>query len=54
MFKLCVELFTESVSLALIAACDDCSSVVMNYIALGVISKIDEVYYDAIKNPLKE
>lgn len=54
MFKLLVELFTEAVSLALIAACDDCSAVVMNYIALGVISKIDEVYYDAIKTPLKE
>ena len=40
-FKLIVEYFTESVSLALIAACDNCNDVVMNYIALGVISNID-------------
>jgi len=54
LFKLIVEFGTESISLALIAACDNCSEVVMNYIALGVISTIDQVYYGAIRTPLKE
>lgn len=53
-FKFIVELGTEFVSLALIAACADCSDVVMNYIALGVIAELDQVYYAAIKSSLKE
>lgn len=53
-FKLCVELMTEFVSMALIAACADCSDVVMNYIALGVISELDSVYFATIRSPLKQ
>ena len=45
---------TEFVSMALIAACADCSDVVMNYIALGVISELDSVYFAAIRSPLKQ
>jgi hypothetical protein len=28
--------------------------VVFNYIALGVISELDEVYYASVRSPLKE
>lgn len=53
-FKLIVEIQTEITSLALTAACTDSKDVVMNYIALGVISQFDSVYYTAIKSPLKQ
>lgn len=53
-FKLIVEIQTEITSLALTAACTDSKDVVMNYIALGVISQFDSVYYMAFKSPLKQ
>jgi len=54
MFKFLVEILTEFTSLALTATCTDTKDVVMNYIALGVISELDEVYFLAIRNPLKQ
>ena len=53
-FKLIVEVMTEFTSLALTATCLDTKDVVMNYIALGVISELDSVYLKAIRNPLKQ
>ena len=54
MYKFGVEVFTEFTSLALTATCMDTKDVVMNYIALGVISELDQVYFLAIRNPLKD
>ena len=54
MRKLIVEVFTELVSLALTAGTPDPRDVVMNYIALGVIAELDEVYFYSIRSPLKE
>jgi len=53
-FKFLVEILTEFTSLALTATCIDTKDVVMNYIALGVISELDEVYFFAIRTPLKQ
>lgn len=33
---------------------EDPKEVVFNYIALGVISELDEVYYASVRSPLKE
>ena len=54
MRKLTVEVLTEVVSLALTAGTQDPRDVVMNYIALGVIAELDEVYFYSIRSPLKE
>lgn len=52
--KLIVEFLTELVCLIITATFSDSIEVVMNYIALGVISELDEVYYRTIKSPLKD
>ena len=52
--KLMVEITTETVSIALTAAMNTPANVVTNYVSLGVISRLDEIYYRTIKTPLKE
>ena len=52
--KLTVEFITELICLIITATYNDSIEVVMNYIALGVISELDEVYYRTIKSPLKD
>lgn len=52
--KLAVEICTEITSIALTAAINNPSDVVIDYVSLTVISKLDEVYYDTIRTPLKE
>jgi hypothetical protein len=52
--KLIIELSTEIISLSLTAKLGAAEEVVMNYIALGCIAELDEVYYLTIRAPLKE
>lgn len=52
--KLFVEFGTEIISLSITSVFDDAQEVVMNYIALGVISELDEVYYSTVKSSLRE
>ena len=51
--KLVVEISTETISIALTAAMNTPANVVTNYVSLGVISRLDEIYYRTIKTPLK-
>ena len=48
-----VELCTETISIALTAAMNTPANVVTNYVSLGVISRLDEIYYRTIKTALK-
>lgn len=52
--KLTVEFATELICLMLTSTYPNSIEVVMNYIALAVISELDEVYYNSIKSPLKD
>ena len=52
--KLFVECGTELVSLAITATYTDSLDIVMNYIALSVISELDEVYFKSLSSPLKD
>eukprot|EP00351_Strombidinopsis_sp_SopsisLIS2011_P003975 CAMPEP_0116879908 /NCGR_PEP_ID=MMETSP0463-20121206/11764_1 /TAXON_ID=181622 /ORGANISM="Strombidinopsis sp, Strain SopsisLIS2011" /LENGTH=51 /DNA_ID=CAMNT_0004529811 /DNA_START=1903 /DNA_END=2058 /DNA_ORIENTATION=- len=42
-------IFTEIVSIAVISTQNDAMSVVMNYIALGIIAEIDNLYADSME-----
>ena len=52
--KLIVEFSTEVICLIITSTFNDSIEVVMNYIALGVISELDEVYYRTIRSPIKD
>jgi hypothetical protein len=52
--KLVIELATEVIQLINTATYNNSIDVVMGYIALTVISDIDEVYYNSISSPLKD
>jgi hypothetical protein len=52
--KLLIEISTEIICLIITATYNNSIEVVMNYIALAVISELDEVYYRTIKSPLKD
>lgn len=52
--KCLVELVQEFICLAIVSTTDDMKDVVMDYIALGVISELDEIYYLSIRQPLKD
>jgi hypothetical protein len=47
--KFLVELFQEFICLAIVSGTSDLKDVVMDYIALGVISELDEIYYMSIR-----
>ena len=51
--KLLVEIGTEFVSMSLTANYNHSLDVVFNFIALGFISDLDEIYYGSIKTALK-
>ena len=52
--KLIVEFSTELICLIITSTYNNSIEVVMNYIALGVISELDEVYYRTIRAPIKD
>ena len=52
--KLIVEFTTELICLIITSTYNNSIEVVMNYIALGVISELDEVYYRTIRAPIKD
>ena len=52
--KFLVEIYQEVVCLAIVSITSDIKEVVMDYIALGVISTLDNVYYDSVRSPLKD
>lgn len=54
LMKFTVELFQEFICLGIVSTTNDLKDVVMDYIALGVISELDEIYYQAIRMPLKD
>ena len=54
MMKFVVELLQEFICLGIVTTTVDLKDVVMDYIALGVISELDEIYYYAIRSPLKD
>lgn len=51
--KMFIELSIEIVCLFITSFYDDPVDVMMNYIALGCIANLDEVYYNTIRSPLK-
>ena len=52
--KFFVELYLVIMCIALVATSETPHETVMDFIALGVISNLDERYFESIKNPLKE
>ena len=52
--KLFVEVGAEIISMAITATFTNSLAIVMNYIALGCISELDEVYYRSLSSPLKD
>lgn len=52
--KFLVEITQEFICLAIVSTTADLKDVVMDYIALGVISELDEIYYMSIRQPLKD
>jgi len=52
--KFLVEIYQEVVCLAIVSNTSDIKEVVMDYIALGVISTLDNIYYDSVRSPLKD
>ena len=54
LLKLVVEAYLELVCLCLTSISTKLSECIMDFIALGVISDLDERYYESIRNPLKD
>ena len=52
--KFLVEICQEFVCLAIVSTTNGLKDVVMDYIALGVISELDEIYFMSIRQPLKD
>lgn len=52
--KLIVELYLEIMCICLTANNETAHECVMDFVALGVISELDERYYDSLKDPLKD
>jgi hypothetical protein len=52
--KFLVEIGQEITCLAIVSNTSDIKEVVMDYIALGVISTLDNIYYDSVRSPLKD
>ena len=52
--KFIVETLMEIICLYLIACTNNCLDLLLNFIALGCIGEVDEVYYSSIQTPLKE
>lgn len=52
--KLTMDLLIEVSCLSITALYNDPYDVLMNYIALGCISGLDELFYTTIRSPLKE
>ena len=53
-FKLIIECVLEVVCMIITARYTDAKDIVMNYISLGVISELDEIYYAHIVSRLKQ
>lgn len=54
LMKLIIEFLTEIICLSITATFNSPVDVLMNYIALGCISGLDELFYATIRSPLKE
>ena len=54
MMKLTIELFLEIMCIFLTGNGTDVSEIIMDFVALGVISNLDEKYFESLRNPLKD
>lgn len=52
--KTFVELYLELMCIALVAKSSTVHETIMDFIALSVISSLDERYFDSIHDPLKD
>lgn len=52
--KCIVELYLELMCVALVSKSTNIDETIMDFIALSVISNLDEKYYESINDPLKD
>jgi small basic protein len=52
--KIFVEFLVESINMIATSLMTSVPDVIMNYVALGSIGELDEIYYNSIRSPLKD
>ena len=54
LMKLMIEFYLEFMCLSLTSASEEVDNCVMDFVALGVISELDQRYFSSIRDPLKD